>query len=205
MVTSSQNHLEIKNSYHTTMYYTLYISFINPHTITLSHDSLYLYVFNWFRSIKTKILRWKMWTAKDRVCTLLNDLAFNARKNVRKLIKFNNDDFGSELSSTFFRYNLIQNDVWLISRLLMSASASVKLNLGLRYHKSKLSSVFVCCEALLFSCLYIWLCSCLAWEAICWGPGDLRLCFRFTFICGLRRELLNSYAMEVIKVSAGTD
>ena len=89
-------------------------------------------------------------------------------------------------------YNLTQNDVWLIRRLFMSAKASVKLNRGLRYHKSGLSSAFVCCDEFLFT-WYNWLCR-LVFETICWGPGNFRLWRRF--ICGLCKELVMSYTYK---------
>ena len=98
----------------------------------------------------------------------------------------------STLSKIYIRllwaHSRIQNDVWLIKRLLMSAKASVKLNRGLRYHESE---NFVCCDvSLLFSLLllYFWFFSWLIFAAMFWKPDSLRL--RPRFICGLWRGLV---------------
>ena len=87
-------------------------------------------------------------------------------------------------------YNFIQNDFWLINRLLMSANASVRLNRGLRYHNSGLSSEFVCCDMFFF----MWngsLGPCFVRAVIRNGRGDLRLWRRF--ISDFWIELVRSY------------
>lgn len=103
-------------------------------------------------------------------------------------------------------HSRIQNDVWLIRRLLMSAKASVKLNRGLRYHESEWSKNFVGCGlSLLFSLLvllYFCFFSALICAAMFRKSDGLRL--RPRFICGLWRGLVMLYKRNTDSVNKDT-